>query len=237
MGDAPPLLQVTDVARSFPMGDVQVQALREVNLEVQSGEILVLLGPSGCGKSTLLNLLGGTDKADHGSVRFQGKALESLGEYELTMYRRNHIGFIFQFYNLIPSLTAIENVQVAGELSRNPLDAYEVMARVGLSDRCDHFPSQLSGGEQQRVAIARSLVSDPDILLCDEPTGALDLATSRRVLRILVEANQSLNKTIVLVTHNSTLAQLAHRVAHLRDGKIVSMTLNPKRTLPEDVTW
>jgi len=234
---SPVLLSVRSASRIYRMGEVDVPALRDATLDIYDGEFLIIVGPSGSGKSTLLNLIGGMDRPTEGTVRFLDRDLSKAPDSELTLYRRNEIGFVFQFYNLVPTLTALENVQVAVEIVRDPMDPREALRRVGVEDRADHFPSQLSGGEQQRVSIARALASNPRLLLCDEPTGALDLETSRQVLGLLSDLNRSLKKTIILITHNNAIAQIGHRVAHLRDGAISSVTPNAQPTPAEQVTW
>jgi len=231
------ILSVRSAGRVYRMGEVDVHALRGATIDIRDGEFLILVGPSGSGKSTLLNLIGGMDRPTSGEVRFLDRDLTHASDRELTLYRRTQIGFIFQFYNLIPTLTALENVQVAIQLVDNPMDPTEALDLVGLADRADHFPSQLSGGEQQRVAIARALGSNPRLLLCDEPTGAIDLETSREVLGMLVGLNRKLNKTVVLVTHNNAIAGIGTRVAHMRDGTIYSVTVNEHPTPPEVVEW
>lgn len=231
------ILSVRSAGRVYRMGEVDVHALRGVDLDIRDGEFLILVGPSGSGKSTLLNLIGGMDRPTSGTVRFLDRDLTHASDRELTFYRRTQVGFIFQFYNLIPTLTALENVQVAIEVVENPMDPLEALRLVGLEDRADHFPSQLSGGEQQRVAIARALASNPRLLLCDEPTGAIDLETSREVLGMLVKLNRQLGKTVVLVTHNSAIAGIGTRIAHMRDGTIYSVTVNEHPTPPEEVEW
>ena len=235
--DSGALLCLEKASRVYEMGEVQVHALRDVDLEVRAGEVLMLLGPSGCGKSTLLNLIGGMDRPTSGDVLFRGESLRDRSDHELTLYRRNHIGFIFQFYNLVPTLTALENVQAATELARDPVDPRQALENVGLSERLDHFPAQMSGGEQQRVAIARALATDPELILCDEPTGALDLETSRKVLDVLVRCSEDEGKTVVLVTHNGALAALGDRVAHLRDGAVRGVEENPERPPVSEIEW
>jgi len=238
MTDAPEvILSAASVSKTYRMGEVDVHALRDASLDVLDGEFLIIVGPSGSGKSTLLNLIGGMDRPTSGTVRFLDQDLTSASDRELTLYRRHQVGFVFQFYNLVPTLTALENVQVAVEVVTDPMDAMEALRLVGLEDRADHFPSQLSGGQQQRVAIARALASNPRLLLCDEPTGAVDLETSQQVLGLLAELNQSLHKTVVLITHNHAIAQIGDRVAVLRDGRICSVTTNdpPKRV--DEVEW
>ncbi len=232
-----PLLHLEHVTRTFWMGDVPVEVLRDVELEVLDGELLAIAGPSGSGKTTILNLIGGLDQPTSGHVWFQGQDLATEDERGLTHYRRDHVGFVFQFYNLVPNLTARENVMSAAEISRAPLDVDEVLERVGLHDRKEHFPAQMSGGEQQRVAIARAIVKNPTLLLCDEPTGALDLATGKTVLRLLVNLNQELRKTVIIITHNTALSQVADRIVHLGSGTVRDTQLNRPRTAPEDVVW
>ena len=219
------------------MGEVDVAALRGVDLDLYDGELVVVLGPSGSGKSTLLNVLGGLDAPSGGRVRWHDTDLAKASDAELTRYRRDHVGFVFQFYNLIPSLTARENVALAAEIAVDPMSAEEALSRVGLSERMDHFPSQLSGGEQQRVAIARAVVKRPEVLLCDEPTGALDATTGRQVLAALAEVNGSLGATTVLITHNAALGALADRVLHVRDGRISRVELHERRASASEVTW
>ena len=219
------------------MGEVEVQALRGVTFDINAGEFVVLLGPSGSGKSTLLNILGGLDVPTSGSVRWRDHDLSHAGEKELTRYRREHVGFIFQFYNLIPSLTARENVELVTDLVANPIAPADALGLVGLSDRLDHFPSQLSGGEQQRVAIARALAKRPECLLCDEPTGALDIETGRLVLEALARANRELATTTVVITHNATIAGMADRVLKLADGRLASAETNSRRLTPAELQW
>jgi putative ABC transport system ATP-binding protein len=219
------------------MGEVDVPALRDASLDISAGEVLIVVGPSGSGKSTLLNLIGGMDRPTSGEIWYGGRDLARASERELTLYRRTQVGFVFQFYNLVPMLTALENVQVATEIADDPLDALDALRLVGLADRAQHFPAQLSGGQQQRVAIARALASNPRLLLCDEPTGALDLATSRQVLGLLVDLKQRLGKTVVLITHNNAIAGIGERVAAISDGAIHSMQHNPSPTPVDEVTW
>ena len=231
------LLRLENVGKTFQMGEVAVEALRDVSMDVMRGELLVLVGPSGSGKTTILNLVGGLDNATAGRMWFAEREITAFTPAELTRYRRDTVGFIFQFYNLVPNLTARENVMVSTELSRDPMDVVEALRLVELEDRLDHFPSQLSGGEQQRVAIARALAKNPLLLLCDEPTGALDFTTGKRVLRILVDLKQQLGKTVVLITHNAAIAQVADRVVRLRSGQIVEIHANPRPLPPEEVVW
>ncbi|MCC6929621.1 MAG: ABC transporter ATP-binding protein [Gemmatimonadaceae bacterium] len=225
------------LARTYRMGDVDVKALQGVDLDLFAGEFVVILGPSGSGKSTLLNILGGLDAPTSGDVRFRDHDLVAANEGELTRYRREHVGFVFQFYNLIPSLTARENVALVTEIAAHPMTAEEALARVGLASRLDHFPSQLSGGEQQRVAIARALAKRPDVLLCDEPTGALDAETGVVVLEALADINREMGTTTVVITHNATIAQMAHRVLRMRSGRIVEEVTNERQVAPRELDW
>jgi putative ABC transport system ATP-binding protein len=231
------LLRMENVSKTFPMGEVTVDALRDVSLEVLAGELLIMVGPSGSGKTTILNLVGGLDTVTRGRVWLADREITAFTPGELTRYRRDTVGFVFQFYNLVPNLTARENVLVSTELSRHPIDPTEALRLVGLEDRADHFPSQLSGGEQQRVAIARALAKNPMLLLCDEPTGALDFSTGKRVLRMLVDLKSQLGKTVVLITHNAAIAQVADRVVRLRSGQIIEVHANPQPLPPEEVVW
>jgi putative ABC transport system ATP-binding protein len=234
-GDA--LLRLERVDKTFLMGEVEVKALQDVSLDVRAGEFLVMLGPSGSGKSTILNLLGGLDAPTAGRLWFRQDEMTRFTPAELTRYRRLQVGFVFQFYNLVSNLTARENVTVATELSDKPMDVDEALRMVGLDERLDHFPSQLSGGEQQRVAIARAMAKDPELLLCDEPTGALDYQTGKRVLRLLVDLRRQRGKTVVLITHNSAIAPVADRVVRLRSGQVVEVRENPRPTPPEEIAW
>ncbi|MBM4081026.1 MAG: ABC transporter ATP-binding protein [Planctomycetes bacterium] len=231
------LISVRNVSKIYRMGEVDVPALRDAHLDIQDGEFLIIVGPSGSGKSTLLNLIGGMDRPTSGQLLFLDQDLSNASDRELTLFRRREVGFIFQFYNLVPTLTALENVQVAVELAEKPLDPMEMLRKVALEDRADHFPSQLSGGQQQRVSIARALASNPRMLLCDEPTGALDLETSKQVLGLLVSLNRELKKTIVIITHNSAIAEVGHRVAVIRDGAIRSIRVNDQPKSVEQVEW
>ncbi len=231
------LVRLENVSKTFQMGEVAVEALRRVSLEIYAGEYVVMVGPSGSGKTTILNLVGGLDSVTDGRVWFADREITAFSPTELTRYRRDTVGFVFQFYNLIPNLTARENVMVSTELSSDPIDVTEALRMVDLDERIDHFPSQLSGGEQQRVAIARALAKNPALLLCDEPTGALDFATGKQVLRTLVDLKERFGKTIVLITHNSALAQTADRVVRLRSGQVVEVHANPRPLPPEEVVW
>jgi putative ABC transport system ATP-binding protein len=219
------------------MGEAEVHALRGVDLEVRAGEFIVLLGPSGSGKSTLLNLLGGLDTPTSGSISFQQKDLSKADEATLTRYRREHVGFVFQFYNLIPSLTARENVALVTDIVSSPMSAAEALTWVGLGERLDHFPSQLSGGEQQRVAIARAIAKRPQVLLCDEPTGALDYETGKLVLEVIAKINAELGTTAMVITHNAAIAGMADRVLRLGDGRIVGEERPERKLTPAEISW
>ena len=221
----------------YRTGETEVHALRDVDLDIAQGEVLVLLGPSGSGKSTLLNILGGLDRPSSGSLAYCDHDLSEAGEAELTRFRRAHVGFIFQFYNLIPSLTARENVQLVTDIAEDPMPAAEALDRVGLADRMDHYPAQLSGGEQQRVAVARAIAKRPSVLLCDEPTGALDSRTGVRVLETLAQANRDLGTTVVIITHNAGIAAMAHRVFHFLDGRIARIESNATPVDPAGIRW
>lgn len=226
-----------NLSKVYQMGEVKVYALNSIDFELFDGEFVVLLGPSGSGKSTLLNILGGLDTPTSGEVIFRDHNLVTANEGELTRFRREHIGFVFQFYNLIPSLTALENVQLVTEISQHPMQAKEALKLVGLGDRLNHFPAQMSGGEQQRVAIARAIAKQPDVLLCDEPTGALDFKTGKLVLEVLEQVNQQLGTTIAVITHNAAIAAMADRVIRLGSGKIVDISYNQKKARPADLEW
>ena len=225
------------LTKIYQMGEVQVHALRGVDLDLYNGELVVLLGPSGSGKSTLLNILGGLDSATSGTVNYLDHNLVQASERELTAYRRYHVGFVFQFYNLIPSLTALENVAVVTEIAKSPMQPQDALALVNLSDRLHHFPAQLSGGEQQRVAIARAIAKNPDVLLCDEPTGALDSKTGIVVLDALQRVNQELGTTTAVITHNAGIARMADRVIHLADGRIGEVRVNATKVAPHKLSW
>jgi len=226
-----------DVTKTYQMGEVQVHALRGVNLDLYQGEFTVLLGASGSGKSTLLNILGGLDIPTDGHVLYGNRDLTHASETELTQYRRYHVGFVFQFYNLIPSLTAYENISVVTEIAKTPMQPDDALKLVGLTERMNHFPAQLSGGEQQRVAIARAIAKKPDVLLCDEPTGALDSKTGIVVLKALQQVNQTLGTTTVVITHNADIAQMADRVIYLTDGKISHIDVNETKLSPDELSW
>lgn len=231
------LLVANNLSKFYQMGEVTVKALKEASFRLEEGELVVVLGPSGSGKSTLLNIIGGMDRPTGGELFYRGKSLHRAGAKELTVYRRHHIGFVFQFYNLMPNLTALENIQLSVQIASDPLSPTELLAKVGLADRADHFPSQLSGGEQQRVALARALAKNPRILLCDEPTGALDYGTSIQVLQLLKETCETYGKTVVIITHNTAIAQMAHRIFYLKDGILERIEENQTPLPPEKVTW
>lgn len=225
------------VSKSYQTGDVTVVALHSVELELSAGEFVAILGPSGSGKSTLLNILGGLDRPTSGDVRFRDHWLSQAGDAGLTRFRREHVGFVFQFYNLIPSLTALENVALVTEIAEHPMDPSDALRLVGLTERQNHFPSQLSGGEQQRVAIARAIAKSPDILLCDEPTGALDFPTAKLVLEVLARINQELQTLVAVITHNTAIAAMADRVIRLRSGEITEITINQTKAHPDELMW
>ncbi|MBU6280646.1 ABC transporter ATP-binding protein [bacterium] len=231
------VLEARGLVKRYVLGEVEVLALRGVDLAVRRSEFVVLLGASGSGKSTLLNVLGGLDTPTEGEVRFLEHDLARVGERELTRFRREHVGFVFQFYNLIPSLTARENVGLVTEIAENPMDPAEALALVGLGARLDHFPSQMSGGEQQRVAMARAIAKRPDVLLCDEPTGALDYPTGKVVLEVIERIHRELGTTTIVITHNAAIAGMADRVLRLADGRIVSDERNPRRLSPAELSW
>lgn len=234
---APVVLSARGLTKTYTMGEVTVHALRGVNLELYAGEFVVVLGPSGSGKSTLLNILGGLDAPTTGEVHYDGGTISAVGERALTTYRRKRVGFVFQFYNLIPSLTALENVALVTEIADDPLDPLEALRLVGLENRMDHFPAQLSGGEQQRVAIARAIAKRPALLLCDEPTGALDISTGILVLEALQRANRETGTLTLVITHNQAIADMAHRVLSIADGQIVGDRRNATRREPRELTW
>jgi len=232
-----PIVVVNDVTKEYTMGEIKVKASDKMNFEILRGEFVVVLGPSGSGKSTVLNIIGGMDRPTYGEVFVEGKSITNYSDNELTMYRRKNIGFVFQFYNLMSNLTALENVELVRSLSDNPLKAEDIMREVGLSDRISNFPAQLSGGEQQRVAIARALVKNPLLLLCDEPTGALDYNTGRLILKLLYDINKNTNKTIVVITHNAAIAAMADRVIRVRSGTVEAITVNENPEPPERIEW
>ena len=231
------LFRVEGLRKDYVMGEVTVSALRGVDLAIYRGEFLTIIGPSGSGKSTLLNIIGGLDVPSAGRVFFEEQDLSQLTPHQLTLYRRKHIGFVFQFYNLIPNLTARENVEMATEISLRPLDADRALELVGLSDRRDHFPSQLSGGEQQRVAIARAVAKQPEILLCDEPTGALDYSTGKVVLALLRNVNRKTGTTVVIITHNAAVGGMADRMIRVKDGAVAEIVVHEKPLEPDQIEW
>jgi putative ABC transport system ATP-binding protein len=232
-----PVLRARSLCKTYGSGDTAVHALRDVDLDVARGEFIVLLGASGSGKSTLLNILGGLDVPTSGDVEFLGERLGAAGDDALTRFRREHVGFVFQFYNLIPSLTVAENVALVTDISEDPMPVDEALALVALTPRRDHFPSQLSGGEQQRVAIARAIAKRPQLLLCDEPTGALDYATGKLVLDVIARINSELGTTAMVITHNAAIAGMADRVVRLADGRIASIEKPERRLTPAELAW
>ena len=236
-GASEAVLHVHDIAKIYRLGEVEVHALRRVDLDLYAGEFVVLLGASGSGKSTLLNILGGLDTPTSGEVRYRNHILTDATDRELTLYRREHAGFVFQFFNLLPSLTALENVELVTEIAANPFPPREALDGVGLADRLNHFPAQLSGGEQQRVAIARALAKRPDVLLCDEPTGSLDYATGKKALEVLERANRELGTLTVVITHNVAIAGMADRVIRISSGEILEVRANAERISPAELSW
>ena len=233
----PPVFEVRGLTKIYAMGEVEVHALRGIDLDIDEGRFVVILGHSGSGKSTLLNIIGGLDVPTAGSVRYRGQDLTAASERALTAFRRHKVGFVFQFYNLIPSLTARENVDLVTEISDNPMPSEEALALMGLADRADHFPAQMSGGEQQRVAIARAIAKRPDVLLCDEPTGALDITTGVIVLDALARVNNELATTVAVITHNAAISAMADRVVTLADGRIAQDQVNAVRAAAGDIRW
>lgn len=231
------IIVVKDMIKEYKMGEVAVRACDGMNFEIARGEFVVVLGPSGSGKSTVLNIIGGMDRPTSGEVWIDGKDIARCSDKELTLYRRKNIGFVFQFYNLIPNLTALENAELVTQVSENPLNPKQVMSDVGLSDRVGNFPAQLSGGEQQRVAIARALVKNPLMLLCDEPTGALDYKTGKLILKFLHDMNRNMKKTTIVITHNAAIAAMADRIVKVRSGAVESVTINDNPESPERIEW
>lgn len=231
------VFQMEAVSKTYDMGEVKVRALRSIDLELFEGELIVLLGPSGSGKSTLLNILGGLDVPTEGKVWFKGRDLTLASDAALTQFRREYVGFVFQFYNLIPSLTAKENVALVTEIASHPMRPREALGLVSLDDRIDHFPAQLSGGEQQRVAIARAIAKRPQVLLCDEPTGALDFRTGKRVLEAIERVNQDLGTTTAIITHNAGIAAMADKVITMRSGEIIDIKRNTVKVKPSELEW
>jgi putative ABC transport system ATP-binding protein len=232
-----PFVEFHNVCKEYKMGEVTIHALRDASFYVEKGEVCVVAGPSGAGKTTLLNILGGMDSLTSGKVVIDGEDISGYTARQLTLFRRRDIGFVFQFYNLVPNLTALENVELANQICKNPLDAETVLREVGLGDRCGNFPSQLSGGEQQRVAIARALAKNPKLLLCDEPTGALDYGTGKAILKLLQETARGKNMTVILITHNSALKAMADRIIRIRNGTVVSNEINPDPRPVSEIEW
>lgn len=231
------LINAKHVSKDFSLGEVTVHALKDLSFSIYPGELIVILGPSGSGKSTLLNILGGIEPVTAGEIYYQDTPLHLADSRALSAFRREHVGFVFQFYNLMPNLTALENVELAAEMSGNPLDPKELLAQVELLDRQDHFPSKMSGGQQQRVAIARALCKNPDLLLCDEPTGALDIATGTQILSLLSEFHKKYRKTVIIITHNQSIAQIADRVFFFKDGRLDKVEENEHPIPPQEVAW
>ncbi|OON84775.1 macrolide ABC transporter ATP-binding protein [Oribacterium sp. C9] len=232
-----PILRAINIKKEYRLGEVTVQALRGVNFDIYDKELIVILGPSGSGKSTTLNILGGIETATEGEIWYGREKLDWNDKKNLTLYRRKHIGFVFQFYNLLPGLTALENIELAGEMGNAPIDARELIKEVGLEKRSGHYPNRLSGGEQQRIAIARALCKNPDLLLCDEPTGALDSKTGVQVLRLIHDFCRRYEKPVVIITHNVDIAKIADRVFHFKDGTLESVDVNPNPMDPGDIEW
>lgn len=230
-------IEFENVCKYYRMGGQTIAAADHISFTVERGELCVVVGPSGAGKTTLLNILGGMDSCDEGEIRLDGRVISALSDRALTDYRRYDVGFVFQFYNLVQNLTAVENVELASEISRDPLDARQVLQAVGLAERADNFPAQLSGGEQQRVAIARALAKNPKIVLCDEPTGALDYQTGKTILKLLQDACRQTGKTVIIITHNSALTQMADRVVHIRNGAVQRVEVNASPTPVEQIEW
>lgn len=231
------LVEVKNVSKEYVMGEVTVKAADDMSFSIEAGEFVVILGPSGSGKSTVLNIVGGMDRPSGGEVWVEGRNIAKHTDKELTLYRKKSIGFVFQFYNLMPNLTALENVELVMQTSDDPLDAKEVLSDLGLGERLDNFPSQLSGGEQQRVALARALVKNPILLLCDEPTGALDYQTGKSILKLLNDINKNKKKTVVIITHNSAIAAMADKVIRVRSGQVDSLEINENPLPPEGIEW
>ena len=230
-------VEFRDVRKTYRMGDVEVNAVDGMNFSIERGELVVIVGPSGAGKTTVLNMLGGMDSCTSGTIRLDGREVSSFSERELTMYRRHDVGFVFQFYNLVQNLTALENVELASQICEDPLDPASVLADVGLAERMDNFPSQLSGGEQQRVSIARAVAKNPKLLLCDEPTGALDYVTGKQILQLLQDTCRKDGITVVLITHNAALAPMADRLIRFKSGKVIEMSVNPSPTPISQIEW
>ncbi len=232
-----PIIILKDVIKEYIMGEITIRAANGISFEVGQGELVVVLGPSGAGKSTVLNILGGMDDATSGQVLVNGKDITTFQRNELTLYRRKHIGFVFQFYNLMPNLTVLENVEIAAQICDDPLNAAAVLEKVGLGERLDNFPAQLSGGEQQRVSIARAVAKNPTLLLCDEPTGALDYVTGKSILKLLRDVNREYNKTVMIITHNSPIAQMADKVVKIKNGRVEGIEINKNPIPIERIEW
>lgn len=232
-----PLVTAKHISKSFTLGEITIQALNDISFQIENGELVVVLGPSGSGKSTFLNILGGIDSASAGEIFYQDIPLHLADQRQLTNYRRAHVGFVFQFYNLMPNLTALENIQLSADMNIASLDAVELLHQVGLGDRAGHYPGKMSGGQQQRVAIARALCKNPDLLLCDEPTGALDMTTGAQILTLLVDFKKKFNKTVVIITHNQEIAQIADRVFYFKDGTLIKVLRNENPVSPREVNW
>ncbi|PWL50683.1 MAG: macrolide ABC transporter ATP-binding protein [Clostridiales bacterium] len=230
-------IEFKNVCKYYTMGEQTIAAADHISFEIAKGELCVVVGPSGAGKTTLLNILGGMDGCDEGEITLDGRRISALSQRELTDYRRYDVGFVFQFYNLVQNLTALENVELASEICREPLDAREVLAAVGLAERAGNFPAQLSGGEQQRVSIARALAKNPKIVLCDEPTGALDYHTGKTILKLLQDTCRQTGKTVVIITHNSALTQMADRVVHIKNGTVTKVQVNERPLPVEEIEW
>jgi len=230
-------IEVSDIKKNYMSGVVVTKVLKGLGMKMEKGKIGVILGPSGSGKTTLMNIVGGIDRCDSGRVTIDGISVDNLSDKDLTNYRRAHIGFVFQFYNLVPNLTAGENIEVVSHISQSPLNQDEVLAAVGMQDKINRFPRELSGGEQQRVSIARAIVKNPKLLLCDEPTGALDYATARGILQLIQKVNEEFGTTTLMITHNTAIAGMAHRIFMLRDGKIIEEAMNQKIVQAEKIEW
>lgn len=230
-------IELNHVYKYFKVGESKIVANDDINFEINKGELVIIVGASGAGKTTLLNMIGGMDRASEGEINIDGKNLTEMNDIELTRYRRNDVGFVFQFYNLIPNLTALENVELASEISEDPLNSLESLKNVGLENRKDNFPSQLSGGEQQRVAIARAVAKNPKLLLCDEPTGALDYNTGKSILKLLQNTCKNMGTTVVIITHNAAIKPIADKVIELRDGEVIDMYLNKKPQSIDSIEW
>lgn len=230
-------LEIQGIHKSYGEGENKVEVLKDINIDVEKGEFVVMLGPSGSGKSTLLNIIGGIDNADEGSISINGEEMNTMNEKKLSLYRRQHLGYIFQQYNLIPNLTVRENIEVGAYLSKDPLPIDPLIETLGLKDHQDKLPNQLSGGQQQRTSIGRAIIKNPDILLCDEPTGALDYQTSKDILKLIEQVNQQFGNTVIMVTHNAAIQYMADKIIKLRDGKIRSVIQNEMKTTAEELEW